>query len=325
MDELIIRYLQRVASEAEADALQAWRQAAPENDERYHELARLWEVSARATPATTHRSAPNADALIRRAESPAQRLTPSPVRRRKTGWARLTTRTVAAAALVILGIGIGDLVWPGRGGSINDTAEIMTTEDDLATIRLGDGSVVRLAPSSRLRVIGSLTDRQVWLDGRAFFAIAEQQAPFRVQSQAGDVLVLGTRFELRTEEGRLRVAVFEGQVDVSAGKDTVNVGPGQMLMSTGASPPTLTELGDPRGILGWMGEFVVFQSTPLEQVARELEQHYGVRIRIEGTDIAQRTISALFTDESFDDVLMMICRVANVKCSIAGEAVTIEP
>lgn len=74
-----------------------------------------------------------------------------------------------------------------------------------------------------------------------------------------------------------------------------------------------------------MGQFLVFQSTPLEQVARELEQHYDIRVRVVDEGVAQRTVTAWFTDESVEDVLMMICRVADVHCSLSDGLATIEP
>jgi ferric-dicitrate binding protein FerR (iron transport regulator) len=77
-------------------------------------------------------------------------------------------------------------------------AEFVTDTAEMATARLDDGSVVRLAPRSRLRVSHAAHVRESWLDGEAYFAVAHDKArPFRVRTRAGTVEVLGTRFDLR--------------------------------------------------------------------------------------------------------------------------------
>lgn len=326
MNELIIRLLQGKATEAEEKELRAWRQASPVNEEHYGEVTRVWALSGRAHPKASRR-APAAQDLIRRAGSRPTHTVPLQARTRRRRISSWTTRGVAAAALVVLGLGIGELWSPAdRGVPALGAAEITTGVAELATVRLGDGSIVRLGPQSRLRVTGEGTDREVWFDGRAFFAVAQREGePFRVRSRAGDALVLGTRFEIRVKEDDLRLAVVEGRVALSTGEAEVQVNAGEVSHAAGGAAPTVAEIEDVRSMLGWMGQFLVFQSTPLEQVARELEQHYDIRVRVVDEGVAQRTVTAWFTDESVEDVLMMICRVADVHCSLSDGLATIEP
>ena len=60
---------------------------------------------------------------------------------------------------------------PGWGAT-----EVVTGATELATVQLGEGSVVRLAPSSRLRVLAG-RERAVHLEGRAFFAVERMPTP----------------------------------------------------------------------------------------------------------------------------------------------------
>ena len=59
-------------------------------------------------------------------------------------------------------IGGGNDYFKGWGAT-----EVVTGATELATVQLGEGSVVRLAPSSRLRVLAG-RERAVSLEGRAF-------------------------------------------------------------------------------------------------------------------------------------------------------------
>src|SRR5207247_1917000 len=75
--------------------------------------------------------------------------------------------------------------------------EFVTGATEAATIHLRDGTVVRLAPQSRLRLTGVPGVREVTLDGRAYFAVAKLAGrPFTVKSRGGQAVVLGTRFEV---------------------------------------------------------------------------------------------------------------------------------
>ena len=111
---------------------------------------------------------------------------------------------------------------PGWGAS-----EVVTGANELATVKLGEGTVVRLAPSSRLRVLAG-RGRSVALEGRAFFAVQRMaQYPLLVRTAAGDARVLGTRFELATDDGGLRLRVVEGRVALSTSREQAEVAAGQ--------------------------------------------------------------------------------------------------
>ena len=45
----------------------------------------------------------------------------------------------------------------------------------------------------------------------------------------------------------------------------------------------------------WVGKFLAFQATPMREVAREIEETYGIRVVIEDSVIANRTVTGTFT------------------------------
>ena len=57
----------------------------------------------------------------------------------------------------------------------------------------------------------------------------------------------------------------------------------------------------------------------------ELERRYGVEVRVTDAGIAARTVTAWFADESLDDVLLIVCRAADVHCSVRNNVVIMEP
>ncbi len=99
--------------------------------------------------------------------------------------------------------------------------EYATGAGQRETVMLPDGTEFTLALASRLRVAADYADgdRQVVLDGEAFFNVAHDDAhPFSVRAQSAVALDIGTRFNVRAYNGdrAVRVIVSQGTVGVAA-------------------------------------------------------------------------------------------------------------
>ena len=142
MDELIIRSFQGSLAPDEEPLLQQWRQASLQNERYYRSMKRAWEYAALAVP-VAH------DAPESRSSAGAARVS---VRGRSTGprTPRIVAAGLAAAAMLAIGIGIGSQT---RGDPLQ-AEEFVTGRREMATVRLNDGSVVRLAPNTTVRVGG---------------------------------------------------------------------------------------------------------------------------------------------------------------------------
>lgn len=319
MDQLIVRVLQGEASPEEKEQLRAWRETSADNERWYQDVAATWEATS-THPAHGDTARPLAHEIITEAESGAARRKPrrpSPLR-----------QVAAVAAALVVGLLIGELrLTTPMGTRSLEAAEFVTGASELATARLSDGTVVRLAPSTRLRVGGrDVAHREVWLDGKAFFAVkSDDSAPFTVRTRAGDALVLGTRFEVDVTSEDLRVLVVEGSVEVGADSQRIKVEAGNRSRTRQGLSPEVAPAQDVRTQLDWMGLFLAFESTPLSQVAREIEDRYGMPVEVTDSALARRTITAWFGDEEPKAILNVICRIADAHCSIRDEFASIEP
>lgn len=320
MDDLIIRYLQDNASEAEARELERWRSASEANEARFQEFADLWALTAVATP-HVETTPPLVGELVRRAEDHAVVALPS--RGRRVPHPHVRPWVAVAAAIAVLGTGLyaaglfSRAESPQVASASFKAAEYHTGAVERATARLPDGTIVRLAPSSRLRLIERAGMREVFLDGEAFFAVAHNpDVPFVVRTRAGDATVLGTRFDLRVTDEVLRVVVVEGRVGVKVGEDEVAVDAGQMTLAAEGARPSVVDVTDAYALLEWMGQSLVFQTTTLESAFHEIERLYGAEIEVLDAEILDQTITAWFTDQPFEEVITVVCRVAQLKCSV---------
>lgn len=324
MDELILAALQDRLTPDEAAQLDAWRQASPHNEAHYQTMARLWKMSARTDPLESRVSvAPSLHELrSRRSVRPFAGAGAGALRR--TAWLRWIAAGAAAAVLLFAVVRVVHPRSEVRGAL--SASEFATEHAEMVTASLDDGSVVRLAPKSRLRVSPVSSRREVWLDGEAYFAVAKDSTrPFSVRTRAGSVEVLGTRFDLRVEGDELRLVVTEGRVALTSGKYRRIVVAGEIAHARDGGPPVVESAVKVDSLLSWTGGFIVFQNTPLRQVARELERRYDVRVLLPDSTIASRTVTAWFTNQDFRQVLFAICRAVDAHCTLRDGVASIEP
>jgi transmembrane sensor len=314
MDALIERVLSGAASDIELRRLAVWRQASPSNEECFARAERLATAarSLRFTGAVGPPRPAAADIVARVHASRRE----TAARHRAIRW---TAGGVAAAAVLV--VAIGGLALRDNGGW--EPAEITTGTTELATVKLADGTVVRLAPSSRLRVLAGRT-REVALEGRAFFAVTKVAGqPFRVHTAGATANVLGTRFELTADENEVRLTVVEGRVSLAAAEQTVEVGAGEAGGVRGGAliqPEPIRDVA--AGTPAWLGNFLAFQSTPLRDAVREIERAFDVRVILGDSALAGATLTVSFTDRPAADVMGVVCAVLAAECSWSGSAVT---
>ena len=321
MDDVILRALDGRATPDEQRALAAWRVESPDHERRYRSLGRIVGALGAVAGPPRRLPRPTAAQLVRAtAWSPA-----SDRARRAVQW--LVPALVAAGVLFAAGLARPSRPAPTApiDAGASGLAEVETGADERSTTRLSDGSIVRLAPNSRLSLGSfSLTRREVSVDGTAFFAIARQDgAPFTVRTSAGSARVLGTQFELRASERQLRVVVVEGKVEVGDGSQSVEVSAGEMTVIGDGIAAAVSRVSNAREIVAWVGRLLVFQDTPLAQVALEIEERYGLRVEIEDAELARKVVTASFSDQPAERVVSVVCQVVDAECSIGARGASV--
>jgi len=325
MEETLLRFLRGGTTEAEDEQISAWLRESPDHEAQLRELEDLLFLARSQDARVDPGEPPAAAELIGRA---AKRTSRAAVRhgRRFPAWAVAPLAVAATAAFVALGF-LGYGRWAPDGGSSELAAEELTTgAGESATIRMSDGTLVRLGPDSRLQVMAGGSGRQVTLVGRAFFAVARDDShPFKVFTPAGSVRVLGTRFQLEANVDDMRLVVVEGSVALATSGSEVQVGAGEMtevkLGRTGVveKAPGLGQLS-----AEWMGQFLVFQRTPLSRAAREIEELYDVEVEILDVALGDKTLTMWFSSRPLEDVLTVVCSVIEASCRIEDRVVTID-
>jgi len=322
--EAIISSLMGEASVEEIQRLIRWREASAENEATYQRIARTWTASGELGPAPMAEPAPDAASIVRAAAAhahvrPAARRRSAP-ERIGSALSRLLTPLfgwrpawAAAALAVLLGFLLLSRLAPTDPGLRAET--FVTGVDETATVVLDDQTVVRLASSSRM-TIGGL--REVSLQGRAFFAVrSDGGRPFRVSLSTGDVVeVLGTRFDVMSGEEGLQVAVAEGTVRLGSSGRSIDVSTNQVARAESGQAPEVDQVPNVYQVIDWLGAFLAFESTPMRDVAEELRVRFGLQIEIVDAELADRTVTGWFADQTPEEIMGGICRAVAASCSV---------
>ena len=252
-------------------------------------------------------------------------------RKRPSPW-RSFFRVVAVAAVIFLGVWGAYHVVPKPTSEAPAPKVFTTAPGQQASLRLADGTNVRLSVSSRLTVPVALAEgtREVELEGEAFFEVApEPDRPFHVRAVGTVVQALGTAFAVRAyaDEALTQVAVAEGRVALQPTPDAeaLVLEPRQMVQIAGGRPGAVLKDADIERLMAWREGRLVFEEAPFEDVARELERWYGFEVEFADGARPSGRLNTTFTDESPSEVLRIVSLALQMDYQREGQRVTFSP
>ncbi len=113
------------------------------------------------------------------------------------------------------------------GMVLSCTMEVVESGQESKCVNLPDGSIVLLNSESCVEYSKDFTHRTVILKGEAFFDVQSSEVPFVVNTELGDIKVLGTAFNVKSDAEQLQVEVDEGTVEIASGKCTDKIRKGE--------------------------------------------------------------------------------------------------
>jgi transmembrane sensor len=206
------------------------------------------------------------------------------------------------------------------------SSEQANNSDTVQAITLSDGSRVQLYPKSKLRFSHDSFSkhREVFLTGEAFFDVVKNTSlPFYVYTKSLVTKVLGTSFNVKaySSENDASVLVKTGKVSVYkkenfSKKNTVAnkmdgliVTPNQQVIyDLKNNQLTKTIVDKPFILASNLKETFEFNSTPLKEVFKTLQNAYGITIMYDEAAINSCSLSASMGSENFYEKLELICK-----------------
>lgn len=297
----LIEFRTEDPAQAQRDEFNAWLCTSPQHIQAYLEVAAAWSELPDEDPAGRI----DVDAMIAAARmTPANvvelRTKNSQMRRHAGGMAK--PLAIAAGILLCFGVAIG---WFNTQHNVYSTAT-----GEQRSLTLADGTTVELNSQSRIRLRYSDAERRIELmQGQALFHVAKNRTrPFIVATGDTQVRAVGTEFDVYRKQSATIVTVVEGKVAVSS--DGVRGQDGTPSEATD-KPPTLLAAGEQLAIhskqltrtarpdigaaTAWTQKRLVFEDTPLQDVAEEFNRYNLKPLRIEDPALQHLGISGLYS------------------------------
>src|SRR5690606_27544496 len=134
-------------------------------------------------------------------------------------WMPLSAAVAGLLGVLILGMSVRETSGRQESQQFTHAAEHSTSAGERQRVTLADGTVVTLAPESRLRVSIHFGrgDGSLWLDGEAYIQATHNPGkPLMVHTTHGVARELGTTYVVRAyaDQQYVDVAVSEGRVSL---------------------------------------------------------------------------------------------------------------
>ncbi len=170
------------------------------------------------------------------------------------------------------------------------------------TLTLPDASTVQLSAQSNLAYEEDFNrkNRNVSLQGEAFFSVRSGDMPFIVQTQLGQVKVVGTRFNVHSRNNLVEVSVVEGIVEVTAnlkeGQRKVVLYAGEQVSYTNSSE--MEDVQKKEGYSGWLDDGRLdLEAAPASRVCAEIERRFNAPVRLTNPEWGETLVSGLFEND----------------------------
>jgi len=223
---------------------------------------------------------------------------------------------VRIAAMVVIVAGLGWLFFEVAAPKQITVASAADQKNVEAM--LPDGSMVYLNRNSTLKYPKHFnnSNRKVSLEGEAFFDIARDESrPFILDAGQATVRVLGTSFNVITDNGNDEVEVF-----VSSGSVMVTSADGSR--SETLEPDYVGRISDREAsqarntnvnYMSWHTNMLVFDGERLENVFTDLKRTFDIDIIAAEPAINDYRLTSPFEDQPHDTIIKVICTTFNLR------------
>lgn len=192
-------------------------------------------------------------------------------------------------------------------------------ENTTLVTTLEDGSVVYLGGEASLQYPEHFApgSREVSLSGNALFDVTgNRDRPFLIETEQVQVEVLGTAFDVRSDDGApFELSVQRGEVKVTQKKDgrTIHVKAGQTARLV-AQQWQLSATNNPR-LFDRYTESIRFKDERLANILRVVNRQRPEWQLQTSPALGERKLTVTFSDNSPQAMAELICLALNLKCT----------
>ncbi len=312
IETLLPLYFEGKLADAQAQAVEAWIGASPDNRAVAEDMADIY-LSSDALYVIEHTDADEAYARVMG-------------RYRSCQWKKVLQKAEKLAAVLFIPLLLATLVQLYLDLRIQKVPVLSfaTSPGMTAKLTLPDGTEVTLNSDTRIAYPEKFSGktRDVSLSGEAYFAVAkDSRHPFVVSTPyQARVKVYGTRFNVDATpgEGQMAAALEEGSVALSYlspdGKwQEEKIEPGKQITYLPSSRKAMVSNAELDVVTSWKDGLLIFRNTPVKEVLHILSKRYGVAFNVRNKKVYGNSFTGTLSRQRLDRVLEILTLTSNMR------------
>ena len=235
-------------------------------------------------------------------------------------WPKLKPAYLHAIGVVIIVFFVISLF-----NNIYLTDTIRTKATERKVLDLADGSVITLHSGSEIIYNKGYneTHRKIYLTGEAYFKVQKKDLPFIIQTEHGQITVLGTIFNVRSRSDGFEIGVTEGTVNISNHICAINLGRGQLVQTTSDFSETDVQNIYYNNYPDWLDYKIYCNKTELLEVCSEIQRIFDVKFIFSQPDFENIPLTGIINSSNLVDVLKTLSMLTNHDFKLSGDTVMV--
>ena len=208
---------------------------------------------------------------------------------------------IAASIAIIFAVG-----WLAFQNQFADQWIMYSSGSEIKEYKLPDGTLITLNENSTLRINQNMTSaRKVKLEGEAFFDVKRDETrPFIISSGGAQVEVLGTSFNIQSNQAHVEVSVTSGEVEVreqdQKSNSTILVKGEAALFDRQSN--TIEKNVANVNYLAWKTGVYTFNQAPVRDAIKLLSQQHNIKIQFNGNTAKNCQITSVFDNQTWEEI-----------------------
>jgi transmembrane sensor len=201
-------------------------------------------------------------------------------------------------------------------------------------VTLADDTRVALNTDSHLTVNYSARERRVKLDrGEALFEVTRNKdRAFIVQVGDTEVRAVGTKFDVRRNDGRVIVVLLEGRVEITTRPQPLqkpvvvaNLTPGERLTFGAKAGVAAVDHPNVDATLAWRRGEVMLDDTPLSEAVAEMNRYARVPLALGDPALENLRVSGVFESQSVFEFAQSVAALHHLQIERKENALILIP
>ena len=327
--ELIVKYLNNQCSPAELEEVIRWVKDKQGSDNSKEEVIAYWKSASDDVDIDDQRISSIFDNILNQIESDNSRSRQMP--NEKWSYSNVI-RMISRVAVILLipvllifsyTISEQNKLAENDIKNVVDSLEVIAPLGSRTVVQLSDNTVIHLNSGSKIKYprIFSGDRREVILTGEAYFEVAHKpEKVFTVKTSELNITAFGTSFNVLaySDSKFIETTLIEGKVGLMESASQKKMGmmvPGQHAKYNKKDGIIISSKGNIEKYISWMDGKIIFEDTPIEEVAARLSRMFNVDIIVSDA-IKNYDYTVTFIDEPLYQILDLMALATPIKYTI---------